>query len=189
MLEAKGQVQDAFISSAQSTLKNASHAALSAAWLLFKTQLQNDANLHRKALLNSQVNIAKKRQVSVEALKTAHNSAWDLINRTIDEEMPVMAFSNTKELSLCPATLFPWMNDALTALGNGMKRPETERVVYWVCLPVLGQIGVTSSKFQWVADFLTNALAQMPTTAIAVVLLGNRNSKTTETPSKKKSGT
>lgn len=162
---------------------------MSAAWLLFKTQLQNDANLHRKALLNSQVNIAKKRQVRVEALKTAHNAAWDLINRTIDEEMPVMAFSNTKELSLCPATLFPWMDDALAALGDGMRRPETERVVYWVCLPVLGQIGVTSSKFQWVADFLTNALAQMPTTAIAVVLLGNRNAKNTETPIKKKSGT
>jgi actin-related protein len=175
VLEAKGQVEDHFLAAAQSKVKNASQHATAAAYALFKTQLDNDATLHRKQLLHVQVEGTKKRQAVAVALQAAHDTAWDLIQKKAADEFPTFMYANTKDLSSAAvAVAAPWIQDSLQAVSNGLHRAENDRVVYWANLCVLGAITVNSAKFHWLVDFLTAQLAQMPLNSVAVVLLGNR---------------
>jgi hypothetical protein len=176
VLEAKGQVEDNFLQSAQSKVKNASQHATAAAYALFKTQLENDATLHRKQLLQVQAEGTKKRQAVAIALQAAHDTAWDLIQKKAADEFPTFMYTNTKDLSSAAmAAMAPWLQDSLKAVSGGLHRAENDRVVYWANLCVLGVITVNSAKFHWLADFLTSQLAQMPLNSVAVILLGNRS--------------
>lgn len=76
------------------------------------------------------------------------------------------------EASTFAAKNEPWLQATLTGFGQGVRRPENERLVLWVNYVSAGV--VSGKKLVFSIEQVTQLLHSFPRTAVAVVLFPNR---------------
>ncbi len=74
----------------------------------------------------------------------------------------------------------PWLQATLTGFGQGVRRPENERVILWVNYVAAGV--VSGKKLVFTIEQVTQQLHSLPRTSVAVVLLPNRASDLRSSP-------
>ena len=68
----------------------------------------------------------------------------------------------------------PWLQATLTGFGQGVRRPENERLILWINYVAAGV--VSGKKLVFTIEQVTQLLHSFPRTAVAVVLFPNRAS-------------
>ena len=74
----------------------------------------------------------------------------------------------------------PWIQATMTAFGNGVRRPENERLIAWVNYVTAGV--VSGKKLVFTIEQVTQLLHAFPRTGVAVILLPNRASDLRASP-------
>lgn len=76
------------------------------------------------------------------------------------------------EASTFAAKNEPWLQATLTGFGQGVRRPENERLVLWINYTAAGV--VSGKKLVFTIEEVTQLLHSFPRTAVAVVMFPNR---------------
>ncbi len=70
-----------------------------------------------------------------------HNEAWAAVRTFRDETFPVWWASTTNLETSLPNHLTKWKDDVLTRkVGQGVRRPDREYMVYWINLACMGVV-------------------------------------------------
>lgn len=79
-----------------------------------------------------------------------------------------------------PAKNEPWLQQTLIGFGQGVRRPEQERLILWINYVCAGV--VSGKKLVFTLDQVTQQLHAFPRNAVAIVLLHNRASDLRSSP-------
>ena len=84
--------------------------------------------------------------------------------------------------SVFSAKAEPWMQSTLNGYGNGIRRPDSERIIVWVNYVSAGVVSARQNLFS--IEQLTQMCHANPRTCAAIVILPNRAGDLRSSPTK-----
>ncbi|CAK9096217.1 Uncharacterized protein SCF082_LOCUS45183, partial [Durusdinium trenchii] len=125
-----------------------------------------------------------------DARKSSLRAAFNLLLTNVANDQCLQdKFLATAEMNSCraDASTFsaknePWLQATLTAHGDGIRRPNQERIVLWINYAAAGV--VPAKKILFTLEQVQQILHGFPRTAVAFVLLPNRAADLRSSPRK-----